>query len=143
MAAPTGYDVGLTHSSVNGGTVVGFMLQEDADEPFVEEQDVVASHDVTTAGVASVASYGLGAVRYRLHLALRTDVLKRNHQPATETPATLRTFLLAFAAKTDGQVRMDTDLLSRRVAFLESVRFVSGPDIDGFVALVVLADVGA
>jgi hypothetical protein len=143
MAAPTGYDLGLTHSAVNGGVAVGFLLEEDHDEPFVEEQDVVASHDVTTAGVASVASYGLGAVRYRLRLALRADVLKRDHRPTTETPATLRTRLLEYAAKTDGQVRLDTDLLSRRVAFLEAVKFVSGPEIDGFVALLVLADVGA
>lgn len=143
MAAPTGYDVGLTHAAVNGGVVVGFLLQEDHDEPFVEEQEVVASHEVTTAGVASVASYGLGTVRYRLRLALRGDVLKRDHRPTTETASTLRTLLLAFAGKTDGLVRMDTDLLSRRVAFLEAVRFVSGPDIDGFVALLVLADVGA
>jgi hypothetical protein len=143
MAVPQGYDVGLTHSSVNSGTVVGFLLQEDHDEPFIEEQEVVASHDVTTAGVASVASYGLGAVRYRLRLALRGDILKRDHRPTTETPATLRTHLLAFAAKTDGLVTLDYSGISRRVAFLEAVRFISGPEIDGYIALVVLADVGA
>jgi hypothetical protein len=143
MAAPQGYDIGFTHASVNGGTVVGFLLDESAEEPFVEEQEVVASHDVTTAGVASVASYGLGAVRYRLRLALRGDILKRDHQPTTETPATLRSRLLELAAKTDGGVQLDTDLLSRSVAFVEAVKFISGPEIDGFVALVVLADIGA
>jgi hypothetical protein len=40
-------------------------------------------------------------------------------------------------------VRLDTATLSRRVGFLEAVRLISGPEIDGYIALVVLADVGA
>ena len=150
MPAPNGYDIGLQHSAVNGGTAVGFLLDEAdrvgaglAPAPFVEEQAIVAHVDVTTAGVASVASYGLGAVTYRCRLQLATDVLKRDRRPGTETPATLRTRLLEFAAKTDGLVMLQLAVGNRRVAFTEAVKFISGPGIDGYVALVALVDLGA
>ena len=143
MPAPTGYDIGLQHAAVNGGTAVGYLLDEADGEPFVEEQAIVAHVDVTTAGQASVASFGLGAVTYRCRLQLATDVLKRDRRPGTETPATLRTRLLEFAAKTDGLVMLQLAAGNRRIAFTEAVKFISGPGIDGYVALVTLVDLGA
>lgn len=142
MAPPAGYDVGLQHASVNGGVAVGFLLDE-AGEPFREEQDIVASVEVTTAGVASVASYGVGAIHYRLRLLLRGDVLTRDHRPVTEAPATLRARLLQLAAQTDGNVRLQYGDLSRRVAFVETISLISGPGRDGAVVLVTLVDLGA
>ena len=142
MPAPSGYDVGLQHSSVNNGVAVGFLLDEEGDAPFVEEQAVVASLDVTTAGVASVASYGLGAVVYRLRIALRPDVLTRDQHPAMEAPAQLRARILEFAARTDGNVVLQLADRNRRVAFLEAVTFESGPGLHGLVARLVLADLG-
>lgn len=144
MGTPIGYDIGLTHSSVAGGAATGFLLDEDAaGGAFAEETAVLTHVDVTTGGAVSVASYGLGATLYRLRLRLRGDILKRNHQPVTETPDTLRLLLKSYAAITDGTVRLDTATLSRRVGFVEAVTFASGPGLDGYIAQVALVDIGA
>jgi hypothetical protein len=144
MPAPAGYDVGLQHASVNGGAAVGFLLDDARDiDAFVEDRDVIAHVDVTTGGVVSLASFGLGAVRYRLRLRLATDVLKRDHRPATEAPATLRSRILSFAAITDGLTVLQLATGDRRVGFVGDVRFVSGPTIDGYIAVLNLVDLGA
>lgn len=142
--APSGYDLGFQHGSVNSGAVVGFLLDHGRDvEAFVEEQELIGSVEITTGATISHAAYGLGAVRYRLRLRLATDVLKRDHRPGTETPATLRTRLLEFAAKTDGQVVLQLESGNRKVGFIEAVRFVGGPAVDGYIALLNLVDLGA
>ena len=143
MAAPVGYDLGLTHATVNGGTATGYLLAEADGDSFVEEQALVADVQVTTGGAVSVASYGAGATIYRLRLALRTDILRRDHRPATETPDTLRARLKSYAAIADGQLRLDTATLSRRVAAVEQLKFISAPGIDGYVAILALVDIGA
>lgn len=143
MPIPAGYDVGLQHSAVNGGVDVGFFLDGSHDEPFVEEQTIVTHVDVTTGGVTSVASFGLGVKRYRLRLQLATEVLDRSRRGRKESPADNRARILEFAAKTDGLVKLQMALDTRYVGFEEAVRFISGPALDGYIALLTLVDLGA
>ena len=144
MTVPTGYDVGLQHASVNGGVAVGLMLDDsNHEEPLIEDQALVATVDTSTAGVTSVASYGPGPCTYRARVLLRSDVLKRNHQTTTEVPTATRALLLAFAALTDGATKLQLPTGDRYVAFTEAVKFISGPNIDGYIAVLTMTDLGA
>ena len=142
MPVPEGYDIGLEHPNINGGVVVGWLLDERDDEAFRETQAVVAHVDTTTAGVSSVASYGLGQRTYQARIPLRTDVRTRAHRPSTESPTVLRTILLAFAATTDGATILHLASGERSVAFTETITFISGPPIDGYIAIVTMTDLG-
>ena len=142
MAIPNGYDIGLQHASVNGGVAVGLLLDEERHEDaFVEDQALVAHVDVTVAGTTSVASYGFGPRTYHARVLLRGDILKRDHRPGTETPTTLRTLLLAFAS-TATAVTLQLPTGDRSVVLTDAIRFISGPSVDGYVALLVMTDVG-
>jgi hypothetical protein len=139
MPVPAGYDLGLLHAAVNGGGASGWFLA-DHDEAFVEEQAIRGDVAVDTTGLVSIASYGLGPNVYRLRLALRADVLDRNRRPKTETPAALRTLLLQYAAQT-AAITLQLVTGDRAVLFVEGVKFISGPAIDGYIALVTCVDV--
>ena len=139
MPAPSGYDVGLQHAALNGGAASGWFLDEHA-EALVEEQELRGDVAADTTGLVSAVSYGLGLRRYRLRLALRTDVLDRTRRPKSETPAALRTLLLQYAGQT-APTTLQLASGDRAVLFVEGVKFVSGPAIDGYIALVNLVDV--
>ena len=144
MPVPTEYDVALQHSTVNAGTAVGFLLDEQHAEALVEERSFVTDVQVTTGGVVTVASYGAGPVEYRLRLLLRSSVMRRNSTGAVEVPATLRTNLLAFAAANDTLLELWMATGDRRVAFVkDGLKFLSHPSQDGYVALLHLVDLGA
>ncbi len=143
MAAPAGYDVGFQHSSVNVGVAVGFLLDEEDPDAFVEERQFETDVKVTTGGEVTVSSYGTGAIFYTLRLLLRTSVMRRNVTGTAEVPAALRTTLLQFAAVADGTVELQRDEGDRRVAFVDDIKFISAPSRDGYVAVVKLADLGA
>lgn len=140
MPAPSGYDVGLLHAAVNAGAAVGFFLDAAHDEPLLEEQSIVGDLAVDTRGAVSAVSYGLGTLRYRLRLQLASDALDRNHRPKTATPASLRALLLSYAAQTSG-LTLQLATGDRSVLFVEAIRFISGPSVDGYVAVVALVDV--
>ena len=142
MPAPAGYDLGLQHSTINAGAAVGFLLDEEDPDAFVEERQFQTDVKVTTGGAVTVASYGTGAIFYTLRLLLRTSVMRRNVTGATENPQTLRTTLLQFAALTDGLVELQRAEGDRRVAFVDAIKFISAPQRDGYVAIVKLADLG-
>ena len=142
MPATTGYDIGLKHAAVNAGVAVGFLLDENDPQAFVEERGFVTDVKTTTGGAVTVASYGQGAVRYRLRLLLRTSVMRRNSTGATESPTSLRTRLLEFAATNDAALTLERAEGDRVVAFVDDIKFLSGPSIDGYVALVRLVDIG-
>ena len=139
MPVPSGYDLGLQHASVDGGIASGWFLA-DHDEAFVEEQALRSDVAVDTTGLVSVAGYGLGPKVYRMRLALRTDVLDRNRRPKSETPASLRTLLLQYAAQTSGTT-LQLASGDQAVLFVEGVKFVSAPGIDGYLALLACVDV--
>ena len=139
MPAPSGYDLGLQHAAVNGGVTSGWFLDEHA-EALVEEQELRGDVAADTTGLVSVTSYGLGPKVYRLRLALRTDVLDRNRRPKSETPAALRALLLQYAGQT-AATTLQLATGDRSVLFVEGVKFISGPAIDGYIALVNLVDV--
>ncbi len=122
--------------------MVGLMLDERDDEAFREDQAVVAHLDTTTAGGPSVASYGLGQRTYQARIPLHTDVRTRAHRPLTESPTVLRTILLAFAATIDGATVLHLASGERSVAFTETITFISGPAIDGYIAIVTMSDLG-
>ena len=143
MAVPDGYDLGLQHPAVNGGATVGLLLDERDERAFVETQAVVTHVDITTAGVASVATFGLGQRTYEARIPLRGDIQTRTHRTTTESPATLRALLLAFASTTSGATVLHLTSGNRQVTFTDAIRFISGPAIDGYIALVTMTDVGA
>jgi hypothetical protein len=142
MPVPNGYDLGLQHAAVNGGGVVGFLLDERNDDAWTEDHALVAHVDISTGGVASVASYGLGARTYRARVTLRSDVHTRAHRAASASPDALRALLLLFAATTDGATTLHLPTGDRYVAFTDALRFTSSPNEDGFVALLTMTDVG-
>jgi hypothetical protein len=139
VPAPSGYDLGLQHAAVNGGVASGWFLDEHA-EALVEEQELRGDVAADTSGLVSAVSYGLGLRRYRLRLALRTDVLDRNRRPKTETPAALRTLLLQYAAQTSATT-LQLSTGDRAVLFVESVKLVSAPGNDGYLAFLACVDV--
>ncbi len=140
MAVPAGYDVGLLHAGVNGGVAMGFLLDAGDPEAFVEEQALIGDVAVDTAGIVSAVSYGPGVLRYRLRLQLQRDVLQRNHRPRQETPLELRAALMEYAGKASG-LTLQLDRGDRQVLFVDQLRFISGPSVDGYVAIVMLVDV--
>ncbi len=142
MPAPTGYDLGFQHSSVNAGVAVGFLLDESEDGAFEEERQFETDVQVTTGGVVTVSSYGTGAIFYRLRLLLRSSVMRRNSTGTEEVPATLRTRLLEFAAASDGLLELQRAEGDRKVAIVEALKFISAPRRDGYLAVVLLADLG-
>ena len=144
MPVPAGYDVALQHSSVNAGTAIGFLLDEQDEGALVEERYFVTDVQITTGGVVTVASYGAGPVFYRLRLLLRSSVMRRNSTGAVEVPATLRANLLLFAATSDTLLELWMSTGDRRVAFVkDGLKFLSHPSQDGYVALLHLVDLGA
>jgi hypothetical protein len=140
MPAPNGYDVGLLAAGVNGGAAAGFFLDQQDAEAFVEEQQLVGDVAVDTTGTISAVSYGLGKLSYRLRLQLQTDVLGRDRRPKQQAPSALRSLLLQYAART-AATTLQLATGDRSVLFVESIRFLSGPSVDGYVAIVTLVDV--
>ena len=140
MPAPNGYDVGFLAAGVNNGNAAGFFLDQQDDEAFVEEQQLVGDVAVDTTGVISAVAYGLGPLRYRLRLQLQTDVLGRDRRPKKEQPADGRALLLAYAARTSATT-LQLANGDRHVLFVEAIKFLSGPGVDGYVAIVTLVDV--
>ncbi len=79
-------------------------------------------------------------LRYRLRLRLQRDVLQRNHRPIQETPLELRAALMQYAGKTSG-LTLQLDRGDRQVLFVDQLRFIAGPSVDGYVVIVTLIDV--
>jgi len=140
MAVPTGYDIAMHHPAVNNGVAVGFLLDMDDPSPLVEEQQLVGDIAVATNGDLSAVHYGLGPLRYRLRLQLAGAMLGRGYRPVEDAPVDRRAALLAFAAQPAGLV-LQLPAGERPVLFVEQLRFVSGPHIDGYLAVVNLIDI--